>query len=37
MEIKIQPLDTLFFRDGKPFEKGENTWADGMMLPNPTE
>jgi CRISPR-associated protein Cmr3 len=36
MEIKIQPLDTLFFRDGKPFEKGENTWADGMMLPNPT-
>lgn len=36
MEIRIQPLDTLFFRDGKPFEKEEETWADGMMIPNPS-
>lgn len=36
MEIRIAPLDTLFFRDGKPFEKGENTWADGTVIPNPT-
>jgi CRISPR-associated protein Cmr3 len=36
MEIRIEPLDTLFFRDGKPFEKGEDTWADGTIIPNPT-
>lgn len=36
MEIRIEPLDTLFFRDGKPFEKSENTWADGTIIPNPT-
>jgi CRISPR-associated protein Cmr3 len=36
MEIRIEPLDTLFFRDGKPFEKGQDTWADGTIIPNPT-
>lgn len=36
MEIRIEPLDTLFFRDGKPFNRGEETWADGTALPNPT-
>jgi len=36
MEIRIKPLDTLFFRDGKPFVKGQDTWADGTITPNPT-
>jgi len=36
MEVRIEPLDTLFFRDGKPFSQGEETWADGYLLPPPT-
>ena len=32
--IKIQPLDTLFFRDGKPFTMGEDTYATSQKLPN---
>jgi len=31
MIIKIDPLDTLFFRDGKPFAMGDDTWADGVF------
>lgn len=36
MDIRIEPLDTLFFRDGKPFSMGEETWADGYLLPPPS-
>jgi len=36
MFIKITPLDTLFFRDGKPFSMGEETWATSFTLPNPS-
>lgn len=36
MVIKIDALDTLFFRDGKPFERGEETWADGLFPPYPS-
>jgi len=33
MIIEIKPLDTLFFRDGKPFSMGEETWADTIFPP----
>jgi CRISPR-associated protein Cmr3 len=36
MTISIRPLDTLFFRDGKPFSLGEETWADGVFPPYPS-
>ena len=36
MKIKIDALDTLFFRDGKPFSLGEETWADGLFPPSPS-
>lgn len=36
MVIEITPLDTLFFRDGKPFTMGEDTWADGIFPPPPS-
>ncbi len=36
MIIKIDPLDTLFFRDAKPFAKGEDTWADVVFPPYPS-
>jgi CRISPR-associated protein Cmr3 len=29
--LKIDATDTLFFRDGKPFEMGDDTWANGMF------
>ncbi|MEM7374527.1 MAG: type III-B CRISPR module-associated Cmr3 family protein [Bacteroidota bacterium] len=32
----IHPLDTLFFKDGKPFSLGEETWADGIFPPPPS-
>lgn len=34
--LEIRALDPLFFRDGKPFSMGEETWAEGMFLPNPS-
>ncbi len=34
--IQIEALDTLFFRDGKPFSMGEDTWADGIFPPPPS-
>lgn len=34
--IRIEALDTLFFRDGRPFTKGEETWAWGMFPPVPS-
>jgi len=36
MQIEIKPLDTLFFRDGKPFSMGEETWADSIFPPSPS-
>jgi len=36
MTIEIEALDTLFFRDGKPFEKGDDVWATGMFPPLPS-
>lgn len=36
MKIRIEPLDTLFFRDAKPFNMGEETWADGIFPPAPS-
>lgn len=36
MIIEIEALDTLFFRDGKPFEKGDDAWATGMFPPLPS-
>lgn len=36
MIIEIEALDTLFFRDGKPFEKGDDVWATGMFPPLPS-
>jgi len=34
--IQIEALDTLFFKDGKPFSMGEETWADGLFPPSPS-
>lgn len=31
--IALNALDTLFFRDGKPFSMGEETWANGLFPP----
>lgn len=31
--LEITPLDTLFFRDGKPFTAGDDNWADGAGFP----
>lgn len=36
MRLRISALDTLFFRDGKPFSMGEETWADGIFPPFPS-
>lgn len=36
MVIEITPLDTLFFRDGRPFTMGDDTWANGMFPPSPS-
>lgn len=36
MNIRIKPLDTLFFRDGKPFTMGEDNQADSIFPPPPS-
>lgn len=36
MIIEMKPLDTLFFRDSKPFSRGEDTWADTIFPPYPS-
>jgi len=36
MWYKIKPLDTLFFRDGKPFSMGSETWANPIFPPYPS-
>ena len=35
-QIRIDAIDTLFFRDGKPFTGGEDVWADMMFPPSPS-
>ena len=34
--LQLEALDTLFFKDGKPFSLGEDTWADGIFPPPPS-
>jgi CRISPR-associated protein Cmr3 len=34
--LKIRALDTLFFRDGKPFTMGSETFAQGIFPPLPS-
>ncbi|MCF6183089.1 MAG: type III-B CRISPR module-associated protein Cmr3 [Bacteroidales bacterium] len=36
LTLEIQALDTLFFRDGKPFSMGDDSWADGVFPPAPS-
>lgn len=36
MIIDVEPLDVLFFRDSKPFNKGEDNWANSIPFPNLT-
>ena len=36
MWYKIEPLDTLFFRDGRPFSMGAETWANPVFPPYPS-
>ncbi len=36
LTLQIEPLDTLFFRDGKPFSMGDDSWADGIFIPAPS-
>jgi len=32
----MKPIDLLFFRDGKPFTMGDDTWASGNIIPAPS-
>lgn len=36
MFIKITPFDTLFFRTGRPFSGGVDTWVDAVFPPFPS-
>lgn len=36
MQIDLKPFDTLFFRDGKPFNMSEEVWANGLFPPPPS-
>ena len=36
MWYKIKPFDTLFFRDGRPFTMGGETWANQIFPPYPS-
>lgn len=36
MFIKVKPYDTLFFRSGRPFSAGSDTWADTVFPPSPS-
>lgn len=36
MWYKITPNDTLFFRDGRPFSMGMESWAETIFPPNPS-
>jgi len=34
--MKIKPTDSLFFRGGKPFNAGADSWSDSSFLPHPS-
>lgn len=34
--LKVMPNDTLFFRSGRPFSMGEDTWSDSLFPPYPS-
>lgn len=34
--FELKALDTLFFKDGKPFTMGEESWAKGIFPPYPS-
>lgn len=34
--LHIEAIDTLFFRDGKPFSMGDEVWADAIFPPLPS-
>lgn len=34
--LHLTPHDTLFFRDGRPFERNDESWARGIFPPPPT-
>ena len=36
MMLQLEPMDTLFFRDGKPFTMGHDVWASGIFPPFPS-
>lgn len=36
MILQIEAIDTLFFRDGKPFEMSDEVWANGIFPPLPS-
>lgn len=36
MQLEIKAIDTLFFRNGTPFKKGEETWAGSVFPPYPS-
>lgn len=36
MIARLDPFDTFFFRDGKPFSLGDESWADGVFPPAPS-
>jgi CRISPR-associated protein Cmr3 len=36
MRIKIDAIDTLFFKDGRPFSMGDESWASGLFPPPPS-
>lgn len=36
MIISLEAIDTLFFRDGKPFTMGEDNFASGIFPPAPS-
>lgn len=35
MILQVDPLDTVFFRDGRPFARGSETWAEALFPPSP--
>jgi CRISPR-associated protein Cmr3 len=35
MRLTIEPLDPVFFRDGRPFTMGEDDWAGSLFPPPP--
>lgn len=36
VQLNLSALDTLFFKDGKPFQMGEDVWGNGVFPPPPS-